>query len=179
MARAGRPVAGFLFPFSEIGRRPPGAVISLCFRQGAIEARRRPNQFAGARERNRPRPLTLPGETGFAPQTSRARESRAALPRFSSKQIVKKETRHGTHRRLSDRARADVTDSCHSLGRFVMSAEIIQFVPRPRRDRGLEREQVAIWSPLPADDLAMDHADTAPCEHAPTIEIACDDDTPA
>jgi hypothetical protein len=31
--------------FFEIGRRPPGAVISLCFRQGAIEARRRPNHL--------------------------------------------------------------------------------------------------------------------------------------
>src|SRR3984957_21101998 len=82
MARAGRPVAGFLFLFSEIGRRPPGAVISLCFRQGAIEARRRPNQFAGARERNRPRPLTLPRETGFAPPTSRARKSRRSAALF-------------------------------------------------------------------------------------------------
>jgi hypothetical protein len=54
-----------------------------------------------------------------------------------------------------------------------MSAEIIQFVPRPRRDR----EQAATWSPWRVDDLAMAHADTAPCEYAPPLEIACDDDT--
>ena len=58
-----------------------------------------------------------------------------------------------------------------------MSAEIIQFVPRPRRDR--DNTQSSSWSPLPADDLAMAHADTAPCEYAPPLEIACDDDTPA
>jgi hypothetical protein len=110
---------------------------------------------------------------------SRARKSRAALPRLSSKQIVKKEIRHGTHRRLSDRAGADVTDPGHSLGGFVMSAEIIQFVPRPRRDRGIEPAQSSSWSPLRVDDLAMGHADTAPCEYAPPLEIACDDDTPA
>jgi hypothetical protein len=60
-----------------------------------------------------------------------------------------------------------------------MSAQIIQFVPRPRRDRGLDREQVVIRSSWRVDDLAMDHADTAPCEYAPPLEIACDDDTPA
>jgi hypothetical protein len=60
-----------------------------------------------------------------------------------------------------------------------VSAEIIQFVPRPRRDRGFDREQFAIrlsWRP---DDLAMAHADTAPCEYAPPIEMGCDDDGPA
>ena len=60
-----------------------------------------------------------------------------------------------------------------------MSAEIIQFVPRPRRDRDMDREQVATWSPWRSDDLAMAHADTAPCEYAPPLEICCDDDTPA
>jgi hypothetical protein len=60
-----------------------------------------------------------------------------------------------------------------------MSAEIIQFVPRPRRDRDMDHTQSSSWSPLPADDLAMAHADTAPCEYAPPLEIACDDDTPA
>ena len=59
-----------------------------------------------------------------------------------------------------------------------MSAEIIQFVPRPRHDRGLDREQVAIWSPWRPDDLAMAHADTAPCEYAPPLERCCDEDGP-
>lgn len=58
-----------------------------------------------------------------------------------------------------------------------MSAEIIQFVPRPRRDR--DNAQSSSWSPWRPDDLAMAHADTAPCEYAPPLEICCDDETPA
>jgi hypothetical protein len=47
-----------------------------------------------------------------------------------------------------------------------MSAEIIQFIPRPKHDR----EQtgfptIAFRSTRPPDDLVMDHADTAPCEY--------------
>ena len=66
------------------------------------------------------------------------------------------------------------------VGGFVMSAEIIQFVPRPRRDRS----PLTVSSRRPvrhcgSDDLAMAHADTAPCEYAPPPEISCDDDTPA
>jgi len=70
MARAGRPAAGFFVSFSEIGRRrQPGAIISLKrVLQGAIEASRRPNQFAGARERNRPRPLTSLERQGSRPK---------------------------------------------------------------------------------------------------------------
>lgn len=60
-----------------------------------------------------------------------------------------------------------------------MSAEIIPFVPRPWRDRGTDPTPSSSWSPLPADDLAMTHADTAPCEYAPPLEIDYDDDTPA
>jgi hypothetical protein len=59
-----------------------------------------------------------------------------------------------------------------------MSAEIIQFVPRPRRDRDMDHTQSSSWSPWRPDDLAMAHADTAPCEYAPPLE-ACDDETPA
>ena len=59
-----------------------------------------------------------------------------------------------------------------------MSAEIIQFVSRPRRDRGLDREQVAVWSSWRPDDLAMAQADTAPCEYAPPLERCCDEDGP-
>ena len=46
-----------------------------------------------------------------------------------------------------------------------MSAEIIQFVPR-RRGRPSDETPVAFRSPWRVDDLAMDHADTAPCEYA-------------
>ena len=60
-----------------------------------------------------------------------------------------------------------------------MSAEIIPFVPRPRRDLRLCRTQPSSWSPLRVDDLAMAHADTAPCEYAPPPERRCDEDMPA
>jgi len=59
--------------------------------RGAIEARRRPNQFAGARERSRPRPLTLPREIRVRAPNEPARVRRAALPRFSIKQIISTE----------------------------------------------------------------------------------------
>jgi hypothetical protein len=51
-----------------------------------------------------------------------------------------------------------------------MSAKIIQFVPRPRRDRGVSLEPAPSWSPWRVDELAMDHADTAPSEYAPPVE---------
>jgi hypothetical protein len=54
--------------------------------RGAVEARRRPNQFAGARERSRPRPLALPRETGFAPEVS-SRETRSSAAFFIRKII--------------------------------------------------------------------------------------------
>jgi hypothetical protein len=60
-----------------------------------------------------------------------------------------------------------------------VSAEIIQFVPRPRRDRDLDRESTSFYSPWRPDDLAMAHADTAPCEYAPPLETCRDDDAPA
>jgi hypothetical protein len=49
-----------------------------------------------------------------------------------------------------------------------MTAEIIQFVPRTRRDhRSLDISHL-FRSRHRADDLVMDHADTAPCEYWPT-----------
>ena len=59
-----------------------------------------------------------------------------------------------------------------------MSATILQFALRPRRDRGLGHEPPP-RSLLRADDLVMDHADTAPCEYAPPFEQSPDEDTPA
>jgi hypothetical protein len=83
----------FSFPFfRDRAAVTPGALISLKrILRGAIEACRRSNQFAGARERNRPRPLTSLERQGSCPKRA-ARESRAALPRFSSKQIVKRKS---------------------------------------------------------------------------------------
>jgi hypothetical protein len=51
---------------------------------------------------------------------------------------------------------------------FVMSADIIRFIPRP--DTARERTDfptIAFRSAVKPDDLVMDHVDTAPCEHAP------------
>lgn len=56
-----------------------------------------------------------------------------------------------------------------------MSAEIIQFIPRPKHDPGAAEfsaadfqatdfPAIAFRSARRPDDLAMDHADTAPCE---------------
>ena len=47
-----------------------------------------------------------------------------------------------------------------------MSAKIIQFVPRPR-GRKPDDAPAPFRSPVRADDLVMDHADTAPCEILP------------
>ena len=47
-----------------------------------------------------------------------------------------------------------------------MSAEIIQFVPRRVRDLA-SHESSSIFAVARPDELAMDHADTAPCEYAP------------
>ena len=60
-----------------------------------------------------------------------------------------------------------------------MSAEIIQFVPRARRDhRPLDISHLFRSRPR-ENDLVMDHADTAPCEYAPPFERGSDEDTPA
>ena len=50
-----------------------------------------------------------------------------------------------------------------------MSAEIIPFVPRVR-SRPDETPNF-FGSPLQADDLVMDHADTAPCEILPMYAL--------
>ena len=46
-----------------------------------------------------------------------------------------------------------------------MSAEIIRFVPRPNRRRAHAELSAPTRSILGEDDLAMDHADTAPWEY--------------
>jgi hypothetical protein len=59
-----------------------------------------------------------------------------------------------------------------------MSAEIIQFVPRARRDhRPLDISHLFRSRPR-ENDLVMDHADTAPCEVWP-MRAQGDDDEPA
>ena len=60
-----------------------------------------------------------------------------------------------------------------------MSAEIIQFVPRPSRRRGLLDFPAATRSATRGDDLTMDHADTAPCEYVFSREARREEDEPA
>jgi hypothetical protein len=55
-----------------------------------------------------------------------------------------------------------------------VSAEIIPFVPRARRERQ-SNESELFRSQTRADDLVMDHPDTAPCEILPAHE-PCEDD---
>jgi len=46
-----------------------------------------------------------------------------------------------------------------------MSAEIIQFIPRPKHNREqTDFPTIAFRSAL-ADEAGMDHVDAAPCEH--------------
>lgn len=52
-----------------------------------------------------------------------------------------------------------------------MSAEIIRLIPRQKRDREeTDFPTIAFGPAIGADDLTMDHADTAPCEFCPPQE---------
>jgi len=55
-----------------------------------------------------------------------------------------------------------------------VSAVIIQFVPRPRGHRP-DGTPIPFRSRARADDLVMDHADTAPCEYVPCYAEGDDD----
>ena len=57
-----------------------------------------------------------------------------------------------------------------------MSAVVIPFVPRPRSHRA-DKASIPFRSPARADDLVMDHADTAPCEYLPMRAERDDDRT--
>lgn len=47
-----------------------------------------------------------------------------------------------------------------------MSAEIIQFMPRPKHNRPLAgRPRLALRPTASPDDLGADRADTSPCEY--------------
>jgi hypothetical protein len=94
---------------------------------------------------------------------------------LSIKQTVpEKENLHGRFRRLPHFACADIVDPRRALGELFMSAEIIPFVPRARRDRQSD-ERGLFRSSERVDDLVMDHADTAPCEILPAHETCWDD----
>jgi hypothetical protein len=70
--------------------------------------------------------------------------------------------------RLSAVAGIDRTCRDRYHGGIVMSADIIRFIPRPNTAREpTDFPTIAFRSAVKPDDLVMDHADTAPCEHAP------------
>ncbi|MGA8900330.1 hypothetical protein [Bradyrhizobium sp.] len=60
-----------------------------------------------------------------------------------------------------------------------MNARIIQFIPRVNFDRRPNESSQPFRSWRRPDDLAMDHADTAPCEYAPPPWQGRDDSEPA
>jgi hypothetical protein len=51
------------------------------------------------------------------------------------------------------------------MGGFYMSAEIIQFIPRPKRDCGQTDFQTIVFRSAVDDDGSMKPADTAPSEY--------------
>jgi hypothetical protein len=66
--------------------------------------------------------------------------------------------RERQHDRVSGRDRG--------VGGIVVSAEIIRFIRGPKRAREhSDFPTIAFRSAARPDDLAMDHADTAPCEY--------------
>ena len=69
------------------------------------------------------------------------------------------------HDRVSDIALIGRPDRNRGVERTLMSAEIIQFVPRPnRKHKQMDSCTIAFRSALRPDDLTMDHVDTSPGE---------------
>jgi hypothetical protein len=76
--------------------------------------------------------------------------------------------KRGAHDRVSDIARIGRPGRDRGVGGNFVSAEIIQFIRGPKRNRGLpDFPTIAFRSAARPDDLVMDHADTAPSEYAP------------
>ena len=70
------------------------------------------------------------------------------------------------HDRVSDIALIGRPDRDRGVGGPLMSAKIIQFVPRPnRRRKAMEFSTIASRSAPQPDDLTIDHVDTSPCEY--------------
>ena len=66
--------------------------------------------------------------------------------------------------RVSDIARADRPDCNRDMGGIFVSADIIQFIPRPGKDQEqTDFPTIAFRSVV--RDLARDQVDTAPCEY--------------
>jgi hypothetical protein len=95
------------------------------------------------------------------------------VPPIKQNSNHQKERRHGRCR-LPHHACDQWADPDRALGDFLVSAEIIPFVPRSR-DRVPDETTPRFRSPARTDDLTMDHADTAPCEYSPW-SVECHDD---
>ena len=70
--------------------------------------------------------------------------------------------------RISDLARARISDRNRRIGSRVVSAEVVRFIPRPRGGKAAESTDF----PTIAFRLAPradDPADTAPCEYLATV----------
>jgi len=69
------------------------------------------------------------------------------------------------HDCVSDIALIGRPDRDRGVGGTLMSAKIIQFAPRPHRERKeMEFSTIAFRSAPRPDDLTMDHVDTSPGE---------------
>jgi hypothetical protein len=71
--------------------------------------------------------------------------------------------REEAHDRMSDLARTGRSLRHRGLGVRVVSAEIIQFIPRPRHQRVATGARGLVFKlERRVDDLVMDHADAVP-----------------
>jgi hypothetical protein len=96
----------------------------------------------------------------------RSREkNRASSAAFFLAPQSRREKSHGRYR-LSDRARPWRTYPHHALGDVYVSVQILRFTLRASYDYRLHQPPQPFRSFPRPDDLAMDHADTAPCEYA-------------
>jgi len=136
--------------------------------RGAVEARRRPNQLP-ARANAAGRGLSFSREIRFTPEMSpRVPIARGSAAPFKKQPSRLEEAPHG-HHRLSDHACRERADPDRALGDLLVSARIIRFVPRTSFDHRLHEAPQPFRSMRRPDDLAMDHADTAPCEYSPPL----------
>ena len=122
---------------------------------------------AGARRGTSPRPHAAPtrrSTTRIAPGIRFAPEmiARAIMPHISFTDA------RGRNDRISDRARIGGPRRDCAVGGVPVSAEIIPFMPRPKRNRPrTDFPRLAFRPTAGPADLAMDHADTSPCEYPP------------
>jgi hypothetical protein len=94
---------------------------------------------------------------GFAPEMI----AQAIMPHICFSQSTK--AKHG---RVFDIARACGLARDRGVGGICMSADVIQFIPRPNPAREPTDLPTMAFRFVPrSDDLTMDHVDTSPCEY--------------